>query len=101
MRVFLDTNVVVSALATRGICSDVLRLIVSEYDLLLSETVFGELRRVLGRKFGVPADAVQEACAKKPPPSYPGVDLDPESRCAIRTMSQSWRRRWLRTRTFW
>lgn len=61
MRIFLDTNVVVSALATRGICSDILRVIVSEYDLLLSETVLCELGRVLGRKFGVPADAVQEA----------------------------------------
>ena len=61
MRVFLDTNVVVSALATRGICSDVLRIIVSEHDLLLSETVLRELERVLSGKFGVPADAVQEA----------------------------------------
>lgn len=61
MRIFLDTNVVVSALATRGICSDILRVIVSEYDLLLSETVFRELARVLDRKFGVPVDAVQEA----------------------------------------
>ena len=61
MRIFLDTNVVVSALATRGICSDILRVIVSEYDLLLSETVLGGFRRVLDRKFGVPADAVQEA----------------------------------------
>lgn len=61
MRIFLDTNVVVSALATRGICSDILRVIVSEYDLMLSETVLRELGRVLGRKFGVPADAVQEA----------------------------------------
>lgn len=61
MRIFLDTNVVVSALATRGICSDILRVIVSEHDLLLSETVLRELGRVLDRKFGVPADAVQEA----------------------------------------
>ncbi len=61
MRVFLDTNVVVSALATRGICSDVLHIIVSEHDLLLSETVLHELERVLGGNFGVPADAVQQA----------------------------------------
>ena len=61
MRIFLDTNVVVSALATRGICADILSLVVSERDLLLSETVLRELERVLGDKFGVPADAVQEA----------------------------------------
>ena len=61
MRVFLDTNVVVSALATRGICSDVLHLVVAEHDLLLSETVLRELERVLSGILGVPADAVQEA----------------------------------------
>ena len=61
MRIFLDTSVVVSALATRGICADILSLVVSEHDLLLSETVLRELERVLGGKFGVPADAVQEA----------------------------------------
>lgn len=61
MRIFLDTNVVVSALATRGICADILSLVVSEHDLLLSETVLRELERVLDGKFGVPADAVQEA----------------------------------------
>ena len=61
MRIFLDTNVVVSALATRGICSDILRTVVSEHDLLLSETVLRELGRVLGGKFGVPASAVREA----------------------------------------
>lgn len=61
MRIFLDTNVVVSALATRGICADILSLVVSEHDLLPSETVLRELERVLGGKFGVPAGAVQEA----------------------------------------
>ncbi len=61
MRILLDTNVVVSALATRGICADILSLVVSEHDLLLSETALRELERVLGGKFGVPADAVQEA----------------------------------------
>lgn len=29
MRVFLDTNVLVSALATRGLCADVLRIVVA------------------------------------------------------------------------
>ena len=54
MRVFLDTNVLVSALATRGICADVLRIVIAEHSLVVSETVLRELRIVLGDKFGVP-----------------------------------------------
>lgn len=58
MRVFLDTNVLVSALATRGICADVLRLVVAEHDLVVGETALGELRRVLGDKMGVPCATI-------------------------------------------
>ncbi len=55
----LDTNVVVSAVATRGLCSDVLRSVIESHSLVLSETVFRELRRVLLRKFGVPRGTVE------------------------------------------
>lgn len=54
MRVFLDTNVLVSAFATRGLCADVLRVIIAEQELVLGETVLEELRRVLVEKFKVP-----------------------------------------------
>ncbi len=55
MRVFLDTNVLVSALATRGLCADVLRHVMAEHDLLVGEVVLDELRRVLKSKLRVPA----------------------------------------------
>ena len=61
MRVFLDTNVLVSALATRGLCTDVLRRVVAKHLLIVSETVLHELRRVLRDKFGVPNDAIEAA----------------------------------------
>ena len=60
MRVFLDTNVLVSAFATRGICADLLRIVIAEHVLVVSETVLRELRRVLDDKFGVPREAVRE-----------------------------------------
>ena len=60
MRVSLDTNVLVSATATRGICADVLQLILAEHQLVLGETVLGELRRVLVEKFLVPQDLALE-----------------------------------------
>jgi predicted nucleic acid-binding protein len=60
VRVFPDTNVLASAFGTRGLCADVIRLILGEHELLTGEVVIEELRRVLRRKFGVPADAVKE-----------------------------------------
>ncbi len=60
MRVFLDTNVLVSAYATRGLCADVLRLILLEHDLLTSEVVLKELERILSTKIRLPAAFVQE-----------------------------------------
>ena len=58
MRVFLDTNVSASALATRGICADVLQVTLAEHELVLGEKVLAELSRVLRTKFRVtPEDA--------------------------------------------
>lgn len=55
MRVFLDTNVLASAFATRGLCEDVLRLVLAEHELVVGDVVIRELRRVLRTKFRVPA----------------------------------------------
>lgn len=60
MRVFLDTNVLVSGFATRGLSADVIRLLLTEHDLLTSEIVLSETRRVLHEKLGVPAERVNE-----------------------------------------
>ena len=60
MRVFLDTNVLASALGTRGLCADVLQLVIEEYELMTGEIVIEELRGVLSRKFGARADKVKE-----------------------------------------
>jgi predicted nucleic acid-binding protein len=60
VRVFPDTNVLASAFGTRGLCADVLRLILTEHELLTGEVVIDELRGVLRRKFGVPVDTVKE-----------------------------------------
>jgi putative PIN family toxin of toxin-antitoxin system len=60
VRVFLDTNVLVSAHATRGLCRDVLRLVLSEHTLLTGEVVLTELERVLTSKFKMPPDIVRD-----------------------------------------
>jgi uncharacterized protein len=60
VRVFPDTNVLASAFGTRGLCADVLRLVLAEHDLVTGEIVIEELRGVLRKKFGLPARAVAE-----------------------------------------
>jgi putative PIN family toxin of toxin-antitoxin system len=52
MKVLLDTNVLASAIATRGLCADVLREVLAEHQLVVSSQIFSELRRVLRDKFG-------------------------------------------------
>ena len=58
MRVCLDTNVLVAALATRGLCADVLRTVLAEHELVIGEVILVELRRALATKFKVPADRI-------------------------------------------
>ena len=60
MRVFLDTNVIVSGFATRGLSADVVRQLMAEHELLTSEVVLEETRRVLTEKFGVPEKKASE-----------------------------------------
>jgi len=60
MRVFLDTNVIVSAVTTRGLCADVLRIVLAEHDLITSHGVLKEVERVLRDKFGVTEALVAE-----------------------------------------
>ena len=47
MRVFFDTNVLVSAFAARGLCADLMRLVLTEHTLLTGEVNITELHRVL------------------------------------------------------
>ena len=54
MRVFLDTNVLVAAFATRGLCEDLLRTVLAEHELVVSELVLEELGRVLVAKLRMP-----------------------------------------------
>jgi len=60
MRVFLDTNVLVSGFATRGLSADVVRLVLADHDLLTSDDILAEIRRVLCDKLGVSADTVKD-----------------------------------------
>ena len=60
MRVFLDTNVIVAAFATRGLCADVFRLVLAEHELLVSPALMEEVTRTLTRKIRAPDPVVRE-----------------------------------------
>jgi len=60
VRILLDRNVLASALATRGLCADVLRVVLSDHELLVPEVVLDELRRVLQRQFKMPRSLAGE-----------------------------------------
>lgn len=60
MKVFLDTNVLASAAATRGLCSDVLRQVLAAQKLSLSQQALKELKSFLRMKFGVDQDLIHD-----------------------------------------
>ena len=63
MKVFLDTNVLVSGFATRGLCADVIRLVLAEHELFTADVVLNELKRVLKHKIQLPGEQIQEILA--------------------------------------
>jgi len=82
MKVFLDTNVLASAAATRGLCADVLRQVFGSHQLCISEQVLNELNRVLKYKFGAGQDLVddfiwllQQGTVLAQPARFPSVEL--------------------------
>ena len=90
MKVFVDTNVLVSAVATRGLCADVLREVFASHELVVSRQVLDELDRTLRLKFRVESEIVEEYvrlletnATIARPGSLSGVDLDDKDDLAI------------------
>ena len=83
MRVFLDTNVLVAAVATRGLCADVFRTVLASHELVSSQQVLDEVRRVLRVKLGVRpgpiADFIrllEQEAEGAPPARLPRIELN-------------------------
>jgi putative PIN family toxin of toxin-antitoxin system len=58
VKVFLDTNVLASSIATRGLCSELLESIIHDHELLTCQPVLSELERVLADKLRLPEPVV-------------------------------------------
>jgi uncharacterized protein len=82
LRIFLDTNVLISAFATRGLCADLFRHVLAEHELVVSEVVLEETRRVLRKKLGLPETRIREIdsllrqyCVESAPLTLPRVEI--------------------------
>lgn len=91
MKVCFDTNVLVSALATRGLCADLFQVVISRHQLVVGDTVITELRRVLDRKLRMAPEVIDEIEAylrsqgevvRNPPPVDPDSQ-DPSGRVVV------------------
>jgi len=60
MKIFADTNVLVSAFTARGLCADLLEIILADHQLMTGEFVLQELHRVLVEKLKVPERKVSD-----------------------------------------
>ncbi|HEX8695566.1 MAG TPA: putative toxin-antitoxin system toxin component, PIN family [Longimicrobium sp.] len=88
MRVFLDTNVILSGFATRGLCFDVLELVLAhlDFEFVTGEVILDEVARVAARKFKSSPHRVQrlleilsEYHVEPLPVSLPLVDIRDKS----------------------
>jgi len=60
VKVFFDTNVVLAAFATRGLCADLFAHVLVEHELLVGDTVIRELRSKLRLKLKLSRVAIDE-----------------------------------------
>lgn len=58
MKAVLDTNVLMAAFGTRGLCESLVAVCLDSHQLILSDHILEELRRGLAGKFKVPAKQV-------------------------------------------
>ena len=94
MRVFLDTNVLASALTTRGLCAELFEVVLQSHELLTSGPVLRELERILPDKLGQSEEVTEGFVnllhthalmvnAAPPFPSLPDPDDEPIVASAI------------------
>jgi len=63
MRVVLDSNVVVAAFATRGICSALFEYCIENDEVVLCDEIVAEIERALVKKVGEPRAVVRDIVA--------------------------------------
>lgn len=93
MRVSLDTNVLVSAFSTRGLCADLLRYVLAEHELITGEVNLVELRRVFRDRIKIPTPTIaaieqllrDQVVVPKPAEQLPLPIRDPDDKWVLAT----------------
>lgn len=62
MRVILDANVLIAAVAGRGLCESILELCLEEHELVVSQKLLDEVQRNLIRKIKLPEAVAHDVC---------------------------------------
>ncbi len=60
MKIVLDTNVLIAALITRGVCSDLLEHCIQHHEIIAAEFILNELHRNLSKKFNYDEADIEE-----------------------------------------
>lgn len=60
MRVVLDSNVLIAAFATRGLCESLVEVCLSDHELIVSEHLLSEIQRNLTMKINLPDGIIQD-----------------------------------------
>lgn len=60
MRIVLDTNVIMAAFATRGLCADVFEICLTDHKIILSEHILFEVEKNLVKKISLPDKVVKD-----------------------------------------
>jgi putative PIN family toxin of toxin-antitoxin system len=60
MKVVLDTNVIVAAFATQGLCHALLELCVDQHEIVISQQILKEAEGALQKKLKVPLSVVKD-----------------------------------------
>ncbi|HLB59966.1 MAG TPA: putative toxin-antitoxin system toxin component, PIN family [Bdellovibrionota bacterium] len=60
MKLVIDTNVLIAAFATHGLCESVFEIAVSQHEMFISDHILGEIRKALQLKLKVPEKFIEE-----------------------------------------
>jgi putative PIN family toxin of toxin-antitoxin system len=60
MRIVLDTNVILAAFASRGLCAELFEVCLAGHTIILSEHILAEMRKALTNKIKLPPDTVED-----------------------------------------
>ena len=58
MKVILDTNVIVAAFATQGLCHSLFELCLERYHMIISSHILNEVNKALRKKLKIPRQTV-------------------------------------------